>query len=271
MIRLLVTLGVVAVAAGTFARGQEFDVASVKENTSVAGPMDDLERGFWTGALRPRPRNGRLRLTAVPVSLLIELAYDVTERQVVGGPSWIRSARFDIDTRIDPSATWTEARPMLRALLGDRFKLAVQRETRTLPVYELTPARGGPKLQLVTEEDCAKAPPLQLGGPLTTCGGHRRLSVSLPPDRLDRIEAAGIDMAVLADLVAAEVGRTVVDKTGVPGRFRLALEFTPAAAARDGGGSIFTALQEQLGLRLVSAEALGDVLVIERVDRPSAN
>ena len=269
--RPLVMIVTLVLACPAVPGGQEFEVASVKENKAVVGMLDELERTMWTGNLRPRPRNGRLRLTAVPLSLLIELAYDVSDRQVVGGPAWIRSARFDIEARLNATATWEDARPLLRSMLADRFDLSLRHETQRLPVYELAPARGGAKLELVADDFCAKAPPMQFGGPLTTCGGHRRVFVRPPPDAAVRIEAVGIRMPLLAEWLTAEVGRLVVDKTGVTDRFRIQLEFSPLAAPSDNGVSIFTALQEQLGLRLTNTESTVDVLVIERVERPSAN
>ena len=268
--RARVTILALLFAVPAIAIGQEFEVVSVKENATVAGAMDEAERAMWTGNLRPRPRNGRLRLTAVPLSLLIELAHEVTDQQIVGAPRWIRSTRFDVEARLAIDATWEQARPMLRSLLADRFKLSLRRETRRLPVYELGPARGGPMLDIVTDEFCAKAPPMEFLGPLTTCGGYRRLSVP-PSDSLVRIEAVGIRMPLLAEWLSAEVGRLVIDKTGVTDRFRMRLEFTPLATPGEPGTSIFTALQEQLGLKLTSNETASDVMVVERVERPSAN
>ena len=269
--RSLVTIGALLLLCPAVNRGQVFDVVSVKENTFVTGAMDELERAMWTGNLRPGPRNGRLRLTAVPVSLLIELAYNVTARQVIGGPGWIHSTRFDVDARLPATASWEDARPMLRSLLADRFNLSLRHESRRLPAYALTTARGGAKLDAVTDEFCANAPAMEFGGPLTTCGGHRRVFVQPPPDTVLRIEAVGIRTPLLTEWLTAEVGRLVIDKTGVTNRFRMSLEFTPFGSRGADGVSIFTALQEQLGLRLMETEADVEVLVVDKADRPSPN
>src|SRR4051812_15306354 len=265
-----------------------FEVASIKRNAAPDGPLNAVELNFQR-ASATRSRNGRLQMEGVPLQLLIELAYNVKEFQIQGGPSWVTSERFDVDAIANPNATFEDMRPMLRALLAERFKLALRQETKPGPVYELSAASDGLNLSAMKEGGCvapdpatSTAPP-RPGGPLTACGGFRRQIVRPLPDRVDRVEGVGILMPRLVEMISDEVRRPIVDKTGFAARFNLRFEFAPSAtlgagpASPDGqpaassGVSLFTALQEQLGLRLESATGPVPVLVIDRVERPSAN
>ena len=120
---------------------------------------------------------------------------------------------------------------MLQAMLADRFTLAVRRETRTLPVYELGAARGGLKITPLKDGECIMPVPGKkvgvLFGPLVECGGFRRQIVNPSPDRIDRIDAVGMAMPALVEMLSHEVGRTVVDTTGFAGLFNVRLEFAP--------------------------------------------
>jgi uncharacterized protein (TIGR03435 family) len=273
------------VAASPAAR-PEFEVVSIKPNRDARGPMGAIE----LTALRElhRPMNGRLRMRATTVTLLVQKAFDVKDFQVQGAPEWTATERFDIDA-LAGDASVEQTRGMLQAMLADRFALVARRETRTLPVYELVSARGGMKIAPLPEGGCepvvpGKPFPGTPFGPLVGCGGMRRQIVSPFPDRLDRIDAVGFAMPAFVELLSNEVKRTVIDRTGFTGLFNVRLEFAPDLPGFDTGPasvapsasvapglSIFTALQEQLGLRLASAHGPVEVLVVERVDRPSGN
>jgi uncharacterized protein (TIGR03435 family) len=179
---------------------------------------------------------------------------------------------------------------MLQALLADRFRLAVRRETRKGRVYDLVPARGGLKVVPAPPGGCydprsPSGPPPVFGGPLRDCDGWRRRILKAPPDRQDRIEAVAVRMATLVDLVIKDVSRPVIDKTGFEQPFNFVLEFTPNVAVSDYRGPltppdagpaaapvpISTALQEQLGIQLRSTEAPVETIVIDRIERPSEN
>ena len=279
-----------AIAALTVATGaQTFEVASIKLNKERRGPLTSLEAFIYEGPMAVMP-GGRFRLTAVPTRTLIQLAYGVREFQLAGEPSWVDDDRYDVDAKAEGITSFDQMRPMLQALLADRFKLAVRRETRTGRVYELVPARGGLKITPTPPGGCydprsPSGPPPVFGGPLIQCDGWRRRILTPPPDRQDRIEAVAVRMATLVDLVIDAVARPVVDKTGFEQPFNFVLEFTPNVAASDYRGpstlrdagpsaapvSISTALQEQLGLQLRSAEAPIETIVIDRVERPSEN
>lgn len=161
----------------------------------------------------------------------------------------LATERFDIDATFPGNTTPEQLRPMLQALLAERFKLALHKETRQLPTYALTVAKGGPKIHPVDE-----------GQPKTSGGvGH--------------LEATRIGMRKLADLLARQEGVPVTDSTGLTGVFDFTLEWTPDnASPSDNGASIFTALQEQLGLKLDARKGPVEVLVIDAVEKsPTAN
>jgi bla regulator protein blaR1 len=266
-----------------------FDVVSIKQNKARSGPASALELNVLR-QLRPVTRNGRLRLEGVPLHSLIQLAYNLKEHQIIGAPSWAASDRFDVEAVAGDDATSERIRAMLKTLLADRFGLKLRREVRTLQVYELSPARGGVKVVPTKEGDClvlrSDRPPPPPPTALIPCGGgFRRQIVSASPERLDRIEAAGESISTLVEFLSNELGRTVIDKTGLIGSFNLRLEFAPNLPGFDRGPSalaapsptvapglsIFTAVQEQLGLRLTSADGPVDVLVIEYVERAKEN
>jgi len=226
---------------------EAFDVVSIKPNTS----------GETGGSNRAQP--GRYVGINVTVMRLVGIAYRPIQ-EFEGGPDWLRTERFDIDARADGTPNQQQMQTMLRALLADRFHLVARVEQRQRPIYALTMARRdrrpGPQLRASTAE-CA-------GGP-GTCG-VRMLDGALT--------SQSITMARLAAELSF-VGRPVVDRTELPGAFELDLTWTPdpvgAGAPIDGPPSIFTATQEQLGLKLEPAMGPVDVVVIESAQRPAAN
>ena len=261
-----------------------FEIASVKASTITAYPgaaPSELAALKWAMS---QPEAGRSIKVGGPLHSLIQTAYNVTRFQVDGGPSWVRSDRYAIDARAAGNATGDEMRAMLQSLLADRFQLTLLRETRTLPVYELVVADAGFKITPMKEGDCITKKELRwdlidLEAPLYICGGPRRRVLSQWPEtrprpqwpRVHRIEAGGISISALIDLISGDVDRVVIDQTGFTGPFNLVLDFAPAADPEADGPAIFTALEEQLGLRLQPASAPVDVLMIDRVERPSEN
>jgi len=231
-----------------------FEVASIKPNTTARVP---LNVAFLKTAGAGNAKNGRFwmlgDIAATPLSVLIQLAYNVNDFQLDGGPSWVRSDRYEVDARAEGSATFEQMRPMLQSLLADRFRLTLRRETRQWPVYDLMPVKDGLKIAVTKEGSSVtteKAVPL---GPIS-CGGVRK---QFGPQR-QVLEVAGISMARLIELLSDEVGRVVVDKTGFTDRFSFRLEFAPVGGLQTAppdasAPSLFAALQEQLGLRLEPA------------------
>jgi uncharacterized protein (TIGR03435 family) len=201
---------------------------------------------------------------------LITWAYEMPETRILRAPGWVNNTHFNIDAAADASvdqqlrgftseAGRERKEKMVQALLADRFKLALHAETCQLPIYLLVAAKGGVKL-----------------GPAQPSGS----SVSTSNGRIE-VQMAN-SVAVLADELSKVVGRDVIDETGIAGRYHLKLQWTPdvlaapaqnpsASPAADSGPSIFTALEEQLGLKLRPARGPVQVLVIDHIEMPSEN
>jgi uncharacterized protein (TIGR03435 family) len=199
---------------------------------------------------------------------LISVAYGVHAQQIVGGPAWMQTEKYDVTGQPEAPGvpSQEQLRAMIRGLMADRFKLAFHRETRELSVYAIVVRSGGPKL---TKND---SNPNGLPSLL-----FRGLGV-LPAMNATMGDLAGV-------LQTAVLDRPVVDRTGLEGRYDFTLTWTPDETQFAGLGvrvpppsndpnappGLFTAFQEQLGLRLDSTRAPAEVLVIDRVDRPSEN
>jgi uncharacterized protein (TIGR03435 family) len=263
-----------------------FETASVKPNPSRDGRRDANLAG------------GRFVMTYTTLRELITFAYPRRdghlryELEITGGPAWINADHFDVIAKGDGpglgfdaansgagAATSSEisavdrVRAMVRALLADRFKLTTHNELRDLPVYELRTDRSngqlGPQLKKV-DVDCVALSTSGAPASNAPCGGFRTVG---PGHTL----AHGVTMSMVAMFLEAPVSRNVFDRTGLQGTFDLDLQFTPdridrrgaeAPAADPNGVSVFTAVREQLGLKLESTKAPVDVLVIDRAEKP---
>jgi uncharacterized protein (TIGR03435 family) len=249
-----------------------FEVASVKPNRSGTTQAN--------AGLQP---NG-VNLINLPLRGVIQLAYGVAQpSKLVGAPDWTVRERFDIVARAAGTTSAEEIRFMLQNLLADRFKLVVRREKRPLDAYALVLARKDGKLgehMRVSTSGCS-LPPTAPGGRIATPSNPAPSPMCGPrPGGPGRLILEGSPIGQLANLLAPAAGRTVVDKTGLTGRYDVDLSFAPerqlpgpandgAAVAPDANApSLFTALQEQLGLKLESSQEPEEVLVIERVERP---
>ena len=225
-----------------------FDVASVK-------PSAPGGRG---GIVRQMPGNQRYVANNIPLRLIMTVAYSVTDRQISGGPDWVANEPFDIDAKAAAPATSDELHEMLAHLLEDRFHLKVRHETKELPVYELTVDKNGAKMPQHNPADLDHPP---MGG---QAGGMKGTNVT---------------MNYFAFVLSRNLDRAVIDKTGLSARYDVSLEFAREGVRRIGpeagappeaeGPSIFTALKEQLGLKLVPAKGPVDFLVIEHAERPT--
>jgi uncharacterized protein (TIGR03435 family) len=263
----------------------EFEIASIRpvlKDNPRRGLIDDFFDSEMPRMILAQAPKGRFRTPRISVHGLIQLAYNVKGFQIDGGPSWVRSERFEIEARSAGTPTADDVRAMFRSLLADRFRLIVRREERTMPVYELLPARSGLKVTPLKDGDCITLTekmgpiPMDLAKPTYICGGVRRKVVTLPPERSDRIEAGGIAMSWLVDMLSSDVGRIVIDRTGFTEPFNLLLDFAPhrdlaVEAGVSSAPTIFTAIEEQLGLRLRATTGSVDIFVIDRVERPSEN
>lgn len=230
-----------------------YDVVSVKQHIAD-GSGDD----FWGTGIE----SYGFTASNLPLKQILELAYDVKEDQIFGLAGPVSSARFDITAKVLPSEggappklSAQQVTAMLIPLLADRFHLKAHLEIKTLPVYELVVAHGGPKFTLSQTEEP--------GGWGT---GGKGASKSL--------NITGGSMADLAAMLSDQAHREVIDKTGLTGRADITLKWSDDVAAKPGGDaviSIFTALEEQLGLKLQSSKGPVDTLVIDHVEMPSAN
>jgi uncharacterized protein (TIGR03435 family) len=214
-----------------------------------------------TGAINNRFDPVQATWTNMTLAGAIQNAYRLQSDQLVGGPSWISSDRWDIIAKTDRPSTWEQQSKMLQTLLADRVKLKVHWETRQRPQYKLVVAKGGPKLQAAKDGDSNA----QAAG--------NRISRGL-------IDAHGIAAAEFASLLRSELGRPVVDGTGLTGQYDFKLQWVPDESQPNGGGevpppdatgpSIFAAIRE-IGLKLEAIKGPVEVLVVDYVEKPSEN
>jgi uncharacterized protein (TIGR03435 family) len=257
-----------------------FEVATVKPNRA-----SDNKRMMMISP-------GKLSAVGMPLKELIRFAYDIkSDAQLTGGPSWINSDRFDIEAKEDeahaqasskllPPEMSKQMRQMLQSLLEDRFGLKVSHATKELPVYALVIAKGGPKLTPTT------TPPMVPPGDQPPGDDNAKKSFNRGIRMQGNGDLTGMaaTTAFLSDVLSRqpELGnRPVEDKTGLTGEYDWTLKWTPAAmdssSSADGAAvdsstaSLFTAVQEQLGLKLEPQKGTVDILVIDHVEQPSAN
>ena len=253
------------------AKFSEFEVASVKQNKAD---------GNFT---RISTTQDGIRIENAPLLLLLRLAYGLSntlDDKFLGLPPWAKTQRFDIEAKVSPAdvdefkkLTRTQRQPMMQALLADRFKLQAHRETNEEPVYLLVVAKGGSKLR-------ESKPPEDKGGKEAS----GRMSVSR-----EQMEATSVPISQLVTSLTQASGRTVLDKTELAGKYDFTLHWTPdeeggatlkpadsgqpanEIASTASGPSIFTALQEQLGLKLEPGKGPVECLVVDHVEQPSEN
>jgi uncharacterized protein (TIGR03435 family) len=248
-----------------------FEVASVKRS----GPNSGLTK------IMVEPGD-RLTASSVPVSLLIQFAYELQDSQLVGARGWVASELFDVQAKA-PTGTASGADPvraMLRSLLADRFKLIIRHETRQLPAYALVVAKPNrplaPKIHLSTA-DCQ-----ELGSAAATRSSNPSNSRTSCRVRVVAGQMISVGLSISEALIAFSmvVRRQVVDRTGLTGKYDFELTWTPDEPTRSradvqlppvdpNGPSFFTAVEEQLGLKLEATRAPIEVLVIDSVEPPT--
>ena len=201
-----------------------------------------------------RPQAAGLKGTNLTLRQLLAFAYGLHGSQI-SGPDWIETEGYDITAKTKSPATKAQHRPMLRAFLEDRFKLTSHRETKELPVYWLVVAEGGPKLRDPTDEEAFHA-------------AHEGKSLFKPGT--NALHNPELDLPGFAELLGRPLDRSVLDKTGIKGRYWFQLEWE-APPGSFGQAALLTALPEQLGLKLEEKTALIDTLVIDHVEKPAEN
>jgi len=248
----------------------KFEVASIK-------PADPGAGGH--SSFRSVPGGG-IQVTNYSLKQLISFAYDVRDFQV-SGPGWLDSTRYDILAKPEHEEDLADIRQMndaqkktaserlrerLRALLAERFQLTIHQETKEFPVYALVVAKNGPKLEESTEPDSANQS-------TSTNSNNGKAEMT----------AKRIPMQSLANVLSSRLSRPVLDRTGLTGKYNFKMQWTADMSARgpDGPGdanladsagpSIFTAIQEQLGLKLESTKGLVEIIVVDRVEKASEN
>jgi len=218
---------------------QSFEVASIKPNNS------------GSHSSRWNTNDGGVRAENISLKQMIELAYDVKDYSL-SGPAWLDSERFDVQAKPPGRMTDEVFAPMLRSLLADRFRLALHRESKEISGYALLLGRKPPQPHSMPKEG----------------GSHMNWSDG-------KLTATNASMKQLADFFSRQLGQPVEDSTGLTGVFDLKLEWTPDERSQDATKEapfLFTAVQEQLGLKLQPRKVNVDVLVVDRVERnPTEN
>jgi uncharacterized protein (TIGR03435 family) len=268
-------------------------VVQIRAQSQAAGEPPDIPK-YEVCTIKPtKSDEGRtmfmytpdgISMTGVPAQMLLREAFGgVEDDRIIGAPNWVKSDRFDVQAKVDGAdapmlqkLTFDQRRMTLLPLLEDRFKLKFHHEMRELPVYALVKAKGGPKLKESKPDDPA------------VNGGHGQQMLHM--GRGD-FEAEGTRVEFLIHALSQQVGRTIVDKTGLAGNYDFTLKWTPDDAPRamaggepggppgiqgapppdTSGPSLFTALEEQLGLKLESQKGPVDVIVIDHLEMPSEN
>ena len=272
MSRRLVGVFVLAFGLSLAAQSPTFDVSSVKPNKE-GGPS----------SVRVTP-GGMLSVTNNNLRNIIRNAWNITNDQIVDGPDWLDSERFDITAKSTRPFTQNEAREMLKALLAERFGLVTHNEKRQLNVFVLVMSRKdgtlGPQLKK-SDIDCdALMASVTAGGkmPERLPNGNLPCGIGVRPAQ-GMVVGSPASMEQLTRNLVGGVGRIVVDKTGLKGYYDFTINFAPEAPPQPGAPpppdtsapSLFTAMQEQLGLKLEPGREPIDVLVIDRAVRPSAD
>jgi uncharacterized protein (TIGR03435 family) len=256
-------------AASVTAPTLEFEVATIKPNKSDIAPA----------ALTT---DDGIDMRNIPLGILLGVAFGMSADRITGGPDWMND-RYDVSAKMDPDVAdaLKKLNPldrraarlsMFQALLADRFKIVYHRDTKELPVFLLVVAKGGPKLQ---EGKPADASP-------DVAGSTGTGTLQFGQNGLMTFKAMPLSSLLL--VLSQQVGRTVLDKTGLTGRYDFTWQFNQSAAPGGGRGgpnpsaspdaepaSIFTVLQEELGLKLDSGKGPVEIIVIDHIERPSGN
>ena len=256
------------------AKAPQFEVASIK-------PAAPEARGT---RIRNTP-GGRIEITNMPLKELIVFAWRIQPFQISGGPAWMGTERYDISAKAESTPKEGELPLMLQGMLADRFQLKTHMETKELPIYALVLSRKdgklGPKLTESKDGGCTvpdrTQPPSrpEAGQPPPRYCGQQMMSMRT-------MTAVSVPLSNIVPMLARMMGRTVIDKTGLTGNYDITLEWAPdesmlpadvpkPSPGETQGPSIFTALQEQLGLKLESQKGPVEILVIERAQKPSGN
>ena len=245
--RILLIFALTAVSTLSSRAQTSFDVVSIKTPPPDAGPRTPM-----------RVDAGRVMYTNMTVKTMIQLAYGVPDWKITGEPPWVDSFPYDVVGTFPTGVGKDQIPVMVKSMLADRFGLVAELQTRPANVYALKPDKNGTKLKAaVANEQWSE------GGVMN--GGIFR----------GRMVLHNLTMSALAELLARQIGKPVVDQTGLDGIFDVNLKWAPSdmidTSASQDGPSLVTALREQLGLRLQSAKAPVELLSVKRVNKPLEN
>lgn len=235
-----------------------------------------------------------MSIHGIPMKMLVREAFGVEDDRILNGPAWLKN-RYDIEAKVDTddapklkNMKMDQRRAMMLPMLEDRFHLKYHHETRELPMYELVVAKGGLKMKASAPDDPSQPDgPPQPGDPASKDDKPRMGRHNLMMNGRGHLESTGTGIPFLVHVLSSQLGRTVVDKTGLTGNYDYTLQWTPddigtpmggdagpgkGDVSPDAGGpTLLTALEEQLGLKLESTKGAVDVIVIDRIDLPSEN
>jgi len=271
--------------APSFCVGQASAAAQTAPATpSLAYDVVSIKPGEDSGRIMMRMLPDGYGASGITLRFLIQNAYNTRRDLILGGPGWLDTAHFDIEARVSPADAEAfhnldprQRSQLLKPVLAERFHLKVHTETKEMTVYHLVPAKGGPKL---TKSEVQAPPPssgptgapgVGLGPGLPTRGQMMRIQPG-------KLTAGGITMGGLAGMLSDLTHTTVVDYTGITGNYDVELAFTPedGPGKQDNGDAteappLFTAIQEQLGLKLEPTRGPVEVLVVDGAEKPSTN
>jgi uncharacterized protein (TIGR03435 family) len=269
-----------------------FEVASIKVHTPDPSGRMFISTGGGDAS--------RYAATNVTAKMLITFAYDLKNFQVLGGPNWIDSNRYDVDAKVQDDLVdeirklprlqqIDRMRPMVRALLADRFKMSVTEGTKELPVFALVAAKGGAKLteSAPPPPRDPSAPPPRLAppgpdGPPPPAPGGFYMFMNAKREAI--VAGNSVPLSNLVNMLSQQLGREIIDQTGLKGTYTFKLSWTSEQglgggplplgmdnATADTGEPIFTAIQEQLGLKLEDTKAPVETITVDHIEEPSAN
>jgi uncharacterized protein (TIGR03435 family) len=304
-LQALLVAGVCLVSGAALSAGQTG--VSVQTSPAANGAAPAAIPSFEVATIKPGSDSGRVMMmftqdgvsiSGVPMQMILREAFRTEDDHVFGAPSWVKSTRYDIEAKVSAEDApklkdlkGEQRMQMLVPLLVERFNLKYHHETRELTTYSLVVAKGGVKMK---ETASADPGPKDAG----TKDAPKEISVDAPkaPPKggmlrmvgAGRIESEGTPTQFLAHLLSQQLGKTVVDKTGLTQKYDYTLQWTPDdatpmaggagggpghddSAVQAGGPSLFTAVEEQLGLKIESTKGPVDVIVIDHLDSPSAN
>jgi len=227
---------------GATLTAQAFDVVSLRPNTTGAGRSIE------------RTNSGHVMAENITAGSMIRHAFGIRASQIEGAPGWIETDQYDLQatTGTTKDLNDIELRPYWESMLASRFRMKFHRETKEMQIYSLTVAKGGPRLTENTSSGDTDTH-------LTNNAHHSSLT------------STHIAMPDFAALLGSRLDRTVIDKTGLAGAYNVKLDWSPDLSTDTGSASIFTALQDQLGLKLESGKGPVEIIVIDRLERPTEN